>query len=99
MFTSLSSRIAALGVLIVVSIILLVAGMVDASRQTQDGFRRVMHSGTVLRTLNETMGSARSADAAQRGFIVTHNPLFATRYERELSVANIAYKRARSGEG
>ena len=94
MFTSLSSRIAALGVLIVLSIIMLVAGMADASRQTQDGFRRVMHSGTVLRTLNETMAAARSAESAQRGFIVTQNPLFATRYDRELSHAEAAYQRA-----
>ena len=94
MFTSLSSRIATLGVLIVASIIVLVAGMADASRQTQDGFRRVMHSGSVLRTLNETMAAARSAESAQRGFVVTHNPLFATRYERELSHAEDAYQRA-----
>lgn len=91
MFKSLTSRIAALGVVVVVSILLLVAGMVDASRQTQESFHWVMHSSQVLRSTNELMDSVRSAESGQRGYILTHNPGFAQAFDREIEEARGAY--------
>lgn len=92
MFLSLTSKILTLGVVIVASILLLVAGMVDASRQTQDSFRWVMHSGNVLRNTNTMMGEVRAAESGQRAFVLTRNPVFAQSFDRQVANARAAYE-------
>lgn len=92
MFKSLTSRIIALGILIVVSILLLVVGIVDATLQTQHSFRGVMSSGEVLRNTNVMMASVRNAESGQRGLIVTHNSGFSQSFDREIEQARSSYQ-------
>ena len=77
--------------LIVVSLLLLVVGIVDATRQTQESFRLVTHSAEVLRSTYMVMSNIRNAESGQRGFIVTHNPGFSQSFDREIEQAREAY--------
>ncbi|WP_312820828.1 diguanylate cyclase [Brevundimonas sp.] len=95
MLNSLTSRIAALGIMIFVSILLLVLGVADASRKTQESFRWVMHSGMVLRNMDATMAGLRSAESAQRGYVLTRNSTFESTYEVELAQAHESLAKVR----
>ena len=55
MLSSLSSRIAALGVIVLTAISLLVLSLLDASAQTREGFQWVSHSSDVIETMDEAL--------------------------------------------
>lgn len=91
MFMSLSSRIAAVGVLVVGAILALVVAMVDASRQSRESFRWVTHSGEVIQTMEDALSALQEAEAGQRGFILTRNPGFALSFDRRIEDAQASY--------
>ena len=68
MFLSLTSRIAAVGALVVIALLALVASLVDASRQSRESFRWVTHSAEVIEAMEETMAGLRDAESGQRGY-------------------------------
>lgn len=92
MFLSLTSRLAAVSVLVIIALLALVAAMVDASRQSRESFRRVMHSSAVIQTMDDTLGSVREAESGQRGFILTQNPGFAQNFDRRVEDARVSYR-------
>ncbi|WP_294195407.1 CHASE3 domain-containing protein, partial [uncultured Sphingomonas sp.] len=71
MFASLSSRVAALGVTVVIAVAALAGLLVDAARQTRDSFLWVEHSAIVLEITSEAVADLRDAESGQRGFVLT----------------------------
>lgn len=82
MFMSLTSRIAALGVVMVCAILVLVAAMADASQKSRESFRWVTHSSQVIHTMDESLEMVREAESGQRGYLLTRNPGFNQSFER-----------------
>ncbi len=80
MFASLTSRVAGLGLTVVLAVAALAGLLVDASRQTRESFAWVEHSAAVIRTTEEAVGDLRDAESGQRGFVLTHNPAFASSF-------------------
>ncbi len=80
MFVSLSSRIAALGLVVVVAVAALAGLLVDASRQTRESFAWVEHSAAVIAITEEALGDLRDAESGQRGFVLTHNQAYASSF-------------------
>lgn len=80
MFASLSFRVAALGFTVVVAVAALAGLMVDASRQTRQSFDWVQHSGAVIEIIEEALADLRNAESGQRGFVLTHNPDYASSF-------------------
>ena len=61
MFPSLTSRIVALGAVIMTALLALVLLLVDASVQTRDSFRWVIHSAEVIETMDNALVELRDA--------------------------------------
>jgi diguanylate cyclase (GGDEF)-like protein len=80
MFPSLSSRIAALGLIVVLALAALAGLLIDASRQTRESYYWVEHSATVLETTEEALESLRDAESGQRGFVLTHDQSYAASF-------------------
>lgn len=91
MFTSLTSRIVSVSVMVVVALVALVAMLVDASRQSRESFGWVTHSSAVIQTMEETMAALREAESGQRGFILTENPGMAQSFDRRIEESRIQY--------
>lgn len=85
MFLSLTSRIAAVGALVVIALLALVASLVDASRQSRESFRWVTHSAEVIEAMEETMAGLRDAESGQRGYVLTRNPGYAESFDRRVA--------------
>jgi len=85
MFLSLTSRIAAVGALVVIALLALVASLVDASRQSRESFRWVTHSAQVIEAMEETMAGLRDAESGQRGYVLTRNPGYAQSFDRRVA--------------
>ncbi|MND78023.1 Diguanylate cyclase DosC [compost metagenome] len=85
MFLSLTSRIAAVGALVVIALLVLVASLVDASRQSRESFRWVTHSSQVIEAMEETMAGLRDAESGQRGYVLTQNPSLAQSFDRRVA--------------
>lgn len=85
MFPSLSSRIAALGTIVILALLALAGMLIAASVQTRQSFHWVTHSADVLGTMSEALSELRDAESAQRGFVITRNPLFAQSLEERLA--------------
>lgn len=85
MFLSLTSRIAAVGALVVIALLALVASLVDASRQSRESFRWVTHSAQVIEAMEETMAGLRDAESGQRGYVLTQNPGYAQSFDRRVA--------------
>lgn len=93
MFTSLTSRIISLTVMVVVALMALVAMMVDATRQSRESFVWVTHSSAVIQTMEETMVALREAESGQRGYILTQNPGLAQSFDRRIEDARSHFTR------
>lgn len=85
MFLSLTSRIAAVGALVVIALLVLVASLVDASQQSRESFRWVTHSSQVIEAMEETMAGLRDAESGQRGYVLTQNPSLAQSFDRRVA--------------
>lgn len=81
MFDSLASRIAAVGILVVLALLVVGAALVDASRQSRESFQWVTHSSKVLQALDESIAGIRDAESGMRGYILTRNPNYAQSFE------------------
>lgn len=93
MFASLSTRIAGIGLIVVLALASLAGLLADASNQTSDSFRWVTHSAEVIETAEEALGDLRDAESGQRGFVLTHNPAYARSFAERVfsSRRNIAH--------
>ncbi|WOK35267.1 diguanylate cyclase [Sphingomonas sp. C3-2] len=89
MFSSLSSRVAALSTLVVVALAAFAALLVDASRQTRDSFVAVTQSAAVIENMGQILIDLREAEAGQRAFILTRNPSFVESFEKSVDSAAI----------
>ncbi|MEG3082683.1 diguanylate cyclase [Sphingomonas sp. PB2P12] len=87
MLSSLSSRIVVLGVMVVIALTALAALLIHASLDTRDSFARVTHSTEVIETMSDALDELRDAESGQRGFIITHNPVFAQSFEDRIAGA------------
>jgi diguanylate cyclase (GGDEF)-like protein len=92
MLSSLSARIAAIGLVVLIALASLAGLLVDASRQTSQSFEWAGHSAEVIETTEAALGDLREAESGQRGFIITRNPAYARSFaERvESSARNMA---------
>jgi len=81
MFVSLTSRIAAVGTLVVVALMAVGVGLFDASRQSRESFRWVNHSTNVLQALDEAVAGIRDAESGLRGYVLTRDPDYAASFE------------------
>ncbi len=77
MFSSLISRVTALGGLIAMALTCLVALLLQSSLETRASFAWVSHSQQVIVTLDEALAELREAESGQRGFLLTHDERFA----------------------
>ncbi len=93
MFASLSTRIAGIGLIVVLALASLAGLLADASNQTSDSFRWVTHSAEVIETAEEALGDLRDAESGQRGFVLTHNPAYARSFAERIASSrrNIAH--------
>lgn len=93
MFASLSTRIAGIGLIVVMALASLAGLLADASNQTSDSFRWVTHSAEVIETAEEALGDLRDAESGQRGFVLTHNPAYARSFAERITSSrrNIAH--------
>jgi diguanylate cyclase (GGDEF)-like protein len=93
MFPSLSSRIAAIGAVVIVALLGLAALLADASAQTRESFRWVTHSSRVIEALEEAMVDLREVESGQRGFILTRDAAFAVTFDHRVVGARQAIDR------
>lgn len=93
MFASLTSRIAAVGAVVVIALLVLVAALADASRRTRDSFDRVTHSAEVIQAMQDTMAALRDAESGQRAYVLTHNPIYAQSFDQKVIDSSRAYAR------
>lgn len=91
MFTSLTSRIAAVGIMVATALFVLVLAIVDASRQSRESFQWGMHSSQIIQAMEETMAGLRDAESGQRGYVLTQNPGLAQSFERRIEDARQSY--------
>lgn len=87
MFTSLYTRIAALGVIVLLSLASFAWLLADAAHQTGSSFRRVIHSAKVIEATDEALGDLHEAESGQRGFVLTRNPVYARTFDERIGSA------------
>lgn len=87
MFASLSSRVATLGLIVVVAVAALAGLLADAARQTRESFAWVEHSAAVLEITEEALADLRDAESGQRGFVLTHNLVYASSFTSATAAA------------
>jgi len=92
MFASLSTRIMVIGLIVVLALASLAGLLADASNETSHSFGRVRHSARVIEVAEQAIADLRAAESGQRGFVITHNPVFARSFAERIasSKRNIA---------
>lgn len=85
MFASLSTRIAVIGVIVVLALASLAGLLADASNQTSRSFGWVTHSAEIIETAEEALGDLRDAESGQRGFVLTHDPAYARSFAERIA--------------
>ena len=91
MFASLSTRVAAIGLIVVVALMSFAWVLTDAALQTKNSFLWVKHSASVIETTEQAVADLREAESGQRGFVLTHNAIWARSFAERIdsSRANI----------
>lgn len=84
MFTSLISRVTAIGGLIAAALLCLVAVLLQSSWSTRESFAWVSHSQQVIVAMDEALAELREAESGQRGYLLTHDERFATTVDQRL---------------
>ncbi|SFO30056.1 diguanylate cyclase (GGDEF) domain-containing protein [Sphingomonas sp. OK281] len=77
MFVSLTARIAAIGLIVLLALGSLAGLLADASYQASQSFQWAAHSAGIIETTEAALGDLREAESGQRGFIITRNPAYA----------------------
>ncbi|WP_260928167.1 diguanylate cyclase [Novosphingobium sp. 9] len=84
MFSSLSARIAAIGVIVVAALGSFAVILADASQQTSDSLRWMTHSVEIIELTQHTLGEMREAESGERGFVITRDQQFAKAFDQSL---------------
>jgi CHASE3 domain sensor protein len=87
MFQSLTARIAALGAIIVITLLTLAWLLAGASAETRENFRWVTHSGDVIAAMRTALIDLREAESGQRGFVLTGDDTFIVTFEQHITDA------------
>ncbi len=92
MFISLTARITAIGLVVVIALWSLAGLLADASYQISQNFHWAAHSASVIETTEAALGDLREAESGQRGFVITHDPTYAQSFTERVGSArrNIA---------
>ena len=85
MFASLSARIGAIGLVVLIALGSLAGLLADASHETSQSFRWAAHSADVIETTEAALGDLREAESGQRGFVITRNPAYAQSFTERVS--------------
>lgn len=85
MFPSLTSRIVALGAVVVLALFAFAWLLADATAQTRESFRWVTHSADVIEAMDEAMVALSDAESGQRGYVLTRNPNFVQSFEERIA--------------
>jgi diguanylate cyclase (GGDEF)-like protein len=88
MFASLSARVASIGLIVVIALGSLAGLLADASYQTSDSLRWVIHSADLIETTEEALSELREAESGQRGFVLTRNPAYARSFGQRIASAS-----------
>ena len=87
MFVSLTARITAIGLVVVIALGALAGLLADASYQSSESFRWAAHSAGILETTEAALGDLREAESGQRGFVVTRNAAYARSFTERMDSA------------
>ena len=69
-------------------VLVLFAGLLlDQSAQMRESLGWVAHSSEVLKTANRSLDHLRAAESGLRGFVLTHDPVFAETADAEIAAA------------
>lgn len=88
MFVSLSSRVAAIGLIVIGALAALAGLFADSTHQSGNSLRWLIHSAEVVQTTEAAMGELRDAESGMRGFVLTHNPSYASLFEERIASAS-----------
>ncbi|WP_083672192.1 diguanylate cyclase [Sphingomonas montana] len=87
MFVSLTARIAAIGLIVLLALGSLAALLVDASYQASQSVSWATHSAAIIETTEAALGDLREAESGQRGFVITHDPAYARSFRQRVENA------------
>ncbi|WDF73670.1 diguanylate cyclase [Novosphingobium sp. KACC 22771] len=87
MLASLSSRIFALGALVLLALGAFAAIVLDSSRRAGEAVQWANHSSSVIENTQVTMNQLRAAESGARGYILTRSPAFAASFDEAISNA------------
>lgn len=87
MFISLTARIVAIGLIVVLALGSLAGLLADASYQASQSFQWAAHSAQVIETTEAALNDLREAESGQRGFVITRDPAYARSFAKRLDSA------------
>ncbi|MES2419702.1 MAG: diguanylate cyclase [Pseudomonadota bacterium] len=87
MFVSLTARIAAIGLVVVLALGSLAGLLADASYEASQSFHAAAHSAGVIETTEAALGDLREAESGQRGFVISRNPAYARSFAERVDSA------------
>ncbi|WP_082441564.1 diguanylate cyclase [Sphingomonas sp. Leaf230] len=80
MFVSLTARITAIGLIVLLALASLAGLLADASYQASQSVHWAAHSAGIIETTEAALGDLREAESGQRGFVITRDPAYARSY-------------------
>lgn len=87
MFISLTARITAIGLIVLLALGSLAGLLADASYQASQSFHGAAHSAAIIETTEAALGNLREAESGQRGFVITRNPAYARSFAERINSA------------
>lgn len=87
MFVSLTARIVAIGLIVLLALGFLAGLLTDASYQASQSFHWAAHSAGIIETTEAALGDLREAESGQRGFVITRNPAYARSFAQRVDSA------------
>ncbi len=87
MFVSLTARITAIGLIVLLALGSLAGLLADASYQASESFHWAAHSASIIETTEAALGDLREAESGQRGFVITRDPAYARSFAARVDSA------------
>ncbi|MES3048247.1 diguanylate cyclase [Sphingomonas faeni] len=87
MFVSLTARITAIGLIVLLALASLAGLLADASYQASQSVHWAAHSAGIIETTEAALGDLREAESGQRGFVITRDPAYARSYAERVDSA------------
>ena len=87
MFVSLTARITAIGLIVLIALASLAGLLADASYQASQSVHWAAHSAGIIETTEAALGDLREAESGQRGFVITRDPAYARSYAERVDSA------------